>query len=140
MDPIETFPRRRWWWVAALVTVVAAGVAVLVLGLTRESTGRGAPSAAQAAQRFVAALNDGNRDAAAAIACDGFQDQARSEAASGTDPAISFQLDGVSEQGATAQARMSQRFELPGGTAPQVQPLMLSLQRAQGRWLVCGAQ
>ena len=130
---------RLWAWVAALVLAAGAATAVALLA-GGSSAGRGAESAEGAAHRFVSALNSSDKQAAADISCTGFQDQARSEAASGADPAISFHLDAVTHDGDTAQARISQTFELPDGTPPQVQPIALDVIRTDGRWLVCGTR
>jgi hypothetical protein len=137
-DAAQHTRTRTWVWVAALVLAAATVVAVLLFGTDRSSPGRGAGSAEAAAEQFVAALNAGDKRAAAEISCTGFQDQARSEAVSGMDPAISFHLDGVDHLGDGAQARISQTFELPDGTPPQVQPIVLDVIRTDGNWLVCG--
>jgi hypothetical protein len=134
-------PRRNriWLWVAALVLAAGTVVAVVLLLVHGGSSqGRGADTAERAAQQFVVALNAGDKQAAADISCDGFQDQARSEAVSGADPSISFHLEEVRRDGDTALARISQHFELPDGTPPQVQPIVLDVIRSGGRWLVCG--
>jgi hypothetical protein len=98
---------------------------------------RGEVSATLAAQHFVTAVNSGNKDDAAAVACANFADQARSAATSGADPGIDFVLDSVAVDGSSSgTAELTQRVRVGGST--QRQPYLVHLQRTDGRWLVCG--
>jgi hypothetical protein len=129
--------RRAVWVGAAGAIVVAGGVTVGLLVAGSDSAARGAFSAALAAHQFVAALNAGDGDSAAAVACADFAGEARSAAVSGTDPGIDFVLDSVTPEGAdAATAEITQRLQLAGTT--QRQPYLVHLARTEGRWLVCG--
>jgi hypothetical protein len=130
--------RRRLWIGAGCAAVLVAGgiIAGVVLTSSDDSL-RGEITATLAARHFVAALNAGNKDGAAAVACDNFADQARSAAASGADPGIDFVLDSVAIAGTSSgTAELTQRLRVGGST--QRQPYLVHLQRTDGRWLVCG--
>lgn len=139
--PVVAVPRRTVRWLVAGALLVAAVIAtVLVLTLTgSDSPTRGAVTAQAAATQFVHAVNAGDRNAAATIACGGFADEARSEAESGRDPGISFSLETVRPDGAgAATARVVQTLRLPDAPAQHIS-IVLQLRRISGGWLVCGA-
>jgi hypothetical protein len=129
--------RRGLWIGIAVAVVVAAAVAVgVVLGSSDDAL-RGEVSATLAARSFVTAVNAGDKDGAAAVACANFADQARSAAAAGADPGIDFVLDSVSVQSAVSgTAEVTQRLQVGGST--QRQPYLLHLDRTDARWFVCG--
>jgi hypothetical protein len=129
--------RRRLWIGLGCAGVLVAGGAVAAVVLASSGSGlRGEISATVAAHHFVAALNSGNKDDAAAVSCDNFADQARSAAASGADPGIDFVLDSVAAGDGSGTAELTQRLRVDGKT--QQQPYLVHLQRTDGRWLVCG--
>lgn len=123
----------------AAAAAVAGGVTAGVVFANSGGDLRGELTATRAAQHFVSALNAGDKDAAAAVACDNFADAARSAATSGADPGIDFVLDSVRLTGATSgTAEITQRLAVGGTT--QKQPYLVHLDRTDGRWLVCGEQ
>jgi hypothetical protein len=129
-------PRRRLWIGIGCAAVLVAGGVIAAVELSSSGELRGEISATLAAHHFVTALNAGNKDDAAAVACDNFADQARSAAASGADPGIDFVLDSVAAGSTSGTAELTQRLRVDGGT--QRQPYLVHLQRTDGRWLVCG--
>lgn len=125
--------------IAALVVVVMGlVVGIIVFNASAPELGRGAATASDAANTFVAAINNGDEKAAADIACDRFADPARAAARTGSDPGISFALGRLTMRSKTAATvSVQERVELPGGHV-HTQPLTLALERSGGRWLVCG--
>jgi hypothetical protein len=128
--------RRRPWIGAGCAAVLVAGGAAATVLFSSSGGLRGEISATLAAHHFVSALNAGDRDDAASVACDNFADQARSAAASGADPGIDFVLDSVAAGSTSGTAELTQRLRVDGKT--QRQPYLVHLQRTDGRWLVCG--
>jgi hypothetical protein len=123
---------------AVAVVVVGLVVGILVFNASAPTLGRGAETADGAARTFVAAINNGNEQDAADIACDQFANPARAVARTGSDPGISFALGRLTTHSATtATVLVQERITLPGGKV-HTQPLTLSIQRSGGRWLVCG--
>jgi hypothetical protein len=135
--------RARVSWVRPLF-LAAAGVVIVAIGLItiarNESNAppEGQASARAAAQQYVSAVNAGNRSAAVAASCPAYADEARAEARSGSDPGISFVLGSVHpmDGGAAAQAQLTERLRFTDAT--QRVKHVLTLNRSNGRWLVCG--
>jgi hypothetical protein len=126
--------------VIAAAAIVVAGfvVGVVLVKASAPPLGRGAPTAADAAGRYLHAVNAGDEAAAADIACDTFADQARAQARSGADPGITFALGALTMASKTdATIGLAERIRLPGGSV-QRQQVSLYLARSGGRWLVCG--
>jgi hypothetical protein len=150
-DPasVEFAPRpnreHRWWlrtrWVVAafaVLVVVALTVGILVFNASAPDAPRGAKSATAAAHQYVAALNSGNGERAAAVACTDFVDQAKADAKSGQDPDISYSLDAVTSAGKNdATAVVTEHLTFTGGSTQKV-PSTVSVLRSGGLWLICG--
>ena len=131
--------RTTWWFVAAAAAVVLVGgvLGVLLFNTAAPGPVRGAATAREAARSFVVAVNTGDAAAAVAASCDGFADDARSAARSGTQ-GIRFRLTAVRGiSGTAARARVVERLALPGGRV-QTHTTVLAVQRRSFRWLVCG--
>jgi hypothetical protein len=123
--------------VAGAAVVIAGGATALVLAQRSDPSPLGELTARVAAQRFVAAVNGGNRDGAAAESCPNFANEARSVAESGKDPDIDFVLGAVKVSGPDAgTVVITQQLHFPGST--QRVPHVVHLDRTDGRWLVCG--
>jgi hypothetical protein len=131
--------RTLWVVVAfAALVVIALTVGIVVFNASTPDPARGSKSAALAAQRYVAALNAGNGQRAAAAACDDFADQARADARSGADPGIAYTLDRVSSITKNdATALVTQHLKVGGGPT-QNEPSTLSVLRTGRLWLICG--
>lgn len=139
-DPLSPHSVQTRWVVAAAAAIVVVGmvVGILVFNSSAPDAARGAASARQAAVQYVAALNHGDRDAAAAISCDAFANDARSAARSGTDPSLGYTLDQLVVADRTSStAKITQHLTLPGETR-QSRPADVAVLRSSGRWLVCG--
>ncbi len=129
--------RRTRWWVTGAVVVVAAAATTTAVVYSRSDHPRGLASPQRAAARFVTAVNDGDKEAAVAVACAAFADQARAAAHTGGENGIDFTMGAVERTGTSAAiAEVTQRLDLQGG--PQRVTLVLELAGADGRWLVCG--
>jgi hypothetical protein len=123
---------------AALVVVVGFVIGVVVFNASAPRPSRGEASAADAAARYLAAINSGDEADAAAVACDSFADDARAAARTGSDAGIDFVLGRlhVSSKSA-ATVVVVERLTLPGGHR-QRHPATLNILRSDGRWLMCG--
>jgi hypothetical protein len=128
--------QRRTGWTLALVDVLVVAVLTALAVGRHHSTARGAKTAQVAATLFVNAVNNGQGDGAAAIACNGFADGARSAARSGADPGISYRLGDVTVNGSSATAQFTQIFDVGGSTQESLH--LLTLTKTSGLWLVCG--
>ena len=125
--------RRLWIGAGCAAVLVAGGIVAGVVLTSSDGNLRGEVSATLAAQHFVTALNSGNKDDAAAVACANFADQARSAATSGADPGIDFVLDSVAVDGtefrdrrahpAVARRRHDAAPAVPGASAAHRRPL-----------------
>lgn len=129
--------RRRWWWAAGGLLVVATAVLGVAVANRSDTSSLGELTARLAAQRFVAAINAGDKDAAAAEACPSFADEARSVAESGRDRGIDFVLGAVRTSGPEAgTVVVTQRLHFAGSV--QSVAHTVHLDRTNGRWVVCG--
>ncbi len=137
---VSPAPRRRTLWIGVAATMVLGAVAAIVVALTssEHTASTGASSAQLVAQRYVAAINRGDKDAAAAASCPAYRDQARAEAVSGTDPGITFTLEAVRVGDNATSATAGLREQLRFADNTQRVRHTLSVQRRDGRWLVCG--
>jgi hypothetical protein len=121
---------------AALV-VIGLTVGIVVFNSASPERARGAATPQAATRQFLEAVNRGDGDAAAAISCNAFGDQARAVARTGKDPGISFTLVVVTPLGKdTATAEFAQHMQL--GKTVQNTPYRITLERGSQRWLVCG--
>ncbi len=123
---------------AVAIVVVGLVVGIIVFNASAPPLGRGAESASAAASTFVAAINAGDENGAADIACDRFEDPARAAARTGADAGITFALGRLTMRSKTAASvSVQERITLPGGHV-HAQLLTLTIVRSGGRWLVCG--
>jgi hypothetical protein len=123
---------------AAVIVIVGFVLGVLVLNHSAPHPGRGEATAADAAARYLAAVNRGDETDAAAVACDTFADDARAAARTGSDAGISFALGRLHMSSkSAATVVVVERLALPGGHVSR-QPTALNILRSNGRWLMCG--
>ena len=123
---------------AVAVVVVGLVVGILVFNASAPPLGRGAQTAAAAADRYVSAIDAGDEPAAAEIACDSFADDARAQARTGADKGISFRMGKVHQVSKTdAVVVVTETLTLPGGHRHS-SPTTLAITESGGRWLICG--